>query len=40
VTTSRVVARLPATAGTYNVYMQYKDTKNALHEDAALYTVR
>lgn len=39
-TTSRVVARNPATAGTYNVYMQYKDTKNVLHEDAAIYTVR
>ena len=40
VTTSRVVGRNPATAGTYNVYMQYKDTKGALHEDAAIYTVR
>ena len=40
VTTNRVVGRNPATAGTYNVYMQYKDTKGALHEDAAIYTVR
>ena len=40
VTTSRVVGRNPSTPGTYNVYMQYKDTKNALHEDAAIYTVR
>ncbi len=39
-TTTRVVARNPATPGTYNVYMQYKDTKGALHEDAAIYTVR
>jgi hypothetical protein len=40
VTTSRAVARNPATPGTYNVYMQYKDTRNTLHEDAAVYTVR
>jgi hypothetical protein len=40
VTTNRVVARNPATAGTYNVFLQYKDTKNALHEDAAIYSVR
>jgi len=39
-TTSRVVGRNPSTPGTYNVYMQYKDTKNALHEDAAIFTVR
>ena len=40
VTTSRVVGSNPATPGTYNVYMQYKDKNNALHEDAAVYTVR
>ncbi|HYO60107.1 hypothetical protein [Archangium sp.] len=39
-TTSRVVARNPATPGTHNVYIQYKDTSGALHQDAALYTVR
>jgi hypothetical protein len=39
-TTSRVVGRNPATPGTYNVYMQYKDKSGALHEDAAIYTVR
>ena len=40
VTTSRVVARNPATAGTHNVYVQYKDTSGALHEDAAIYTLK
>jgi hypothetical protein len=40
VTTNRVVGRNPATPGTYNVFIQYKDTKGVLHEDAAAYTVR
>ena len=40
VTTNRVVGRNPATPGTYNVFIQYKDTAGALHEDAAAYTVR
>jgi hypothetical protein len=39
-TTSRVVGRNPSTPGTYNVFIQYKDTKNVLHEDASSYTVR
>ncbi len=38
--TSRVVARNPATPGTYNVYSEYKDTSNVLHQDAAIYSVR
>jgi hypothetical protein len=40
VTTSRVVGRNPATPGTYNVFIQYKDTNGALHEDASYYTVK
>jgi hypothetical protein len=40
VTTSRAVARNPATAGTYNVFIEYKDTAGALHQDATTYTVR
>ncbi|HYO55948.1 hypothetical protein [Archangium sp.] len=39
-TTNRVVARNPATPGTYNVYMEYKDTSGALHQDAALFSVK
>jgi hypothetical protein len=39
-TTTRVVARNPATPGTYNVYIEYKDTKGVVHQDAAIYTVK
>jgi hypothetical protein len=39
-TTTRVVARNPATAGTYNVFIEYKDTQGVLHQEAAIYTVK
>lgn len=39
-TTSRVVMRNPATAGTYNVFIEYKDTKGVLHQEAAIYSVK
>jgi hypothetical protein len=40
VTTNRVVGRNPATPGTYNVFIEYKDKSGALHQDASSITVR
>ena len=40
VTTNRVVAKNPTVAGSYNVFVEYKDTAGALHQDAAVYTLK
>ncbi len=40
VLTNRVVAKNPSVAGTYNVFVEYKDKAGALHQDAAVYTLR
>jgi hypothetical protein len=39
-TTSRIMGRNPATPGTYNVYIEYKDTHRVVHQDAPLFTVK
>lgn len=40
VATSRIVAKNPSTAGTYNIFFEYLDINNAQHQDVATVTIK